>query len=139
MSTVIVTTSPGFATVGKVPSFIEEKGWKLHRCVDTSRPHGGLLDFAADAEFLVVGLIPATAELMDKLPKLKAILKHGVGVDNIDKFCPTNNCLTFSLDGFIPLYRDDDHLGKAGSAFQAEYILKPLLEDTPQKISSSDE
>ena len=84
MSTVIVTTSPGFATVGKVPSFIEEKGWKLHRCVDTGRPHGGVLDYAADMDFLVVGLIPATAELMDKAPKLKAILKHGVGVDNID-------------------------------------------------------
>lgn len=84
MSTVIVTTSPGFATVGKVPSFIEEKGWTLHRCTDTKRPHGGVPDFAEDMDFLVVGLIPATAELMDKAPKLKAILKHGVGVDNID-------------------------------------------------------
>ena len=101
MSTVIVTTSPGFATVGKVPSFIEEKGWKLHRCVDTGRPHGGVLDYAADMDFLVVGLIPATAELMDKAPKLKAILKHGVGVDNIDVAyaTPKNICVVNTPDG----------------------------------------
>lgn len=84
MSTVLVTTSPGFNTVGKVPDFIKDRGWEFHRCTDTSRPGGGVLEFAERMDFLVVGLIAATAEIMDKAPRLKAILKHGVGVDNID-------------------------------------------------------
>jgi D-3-phosphoglycerate dehydrogenase len=84
MKTVIVTTSPGFGTVGKAPGFIADKGWELIRCVDTGRPAGGVPDHIERMEFLVVGLAPATAELIAKAPKLKAILKHGVGVDNID-------------------------------------------------------
>lgn len=66
MSTVLVTTSPGFGTVGKVPGVIAEKGWEFHRCTDTSQPDGGVSEFADRMDFLVVGLVAATAEVMDK-------------------------------------------------------------------------
>jgi D-3-phosphoglycerate dehydrogenase / 2-oxoglutarate reductase len=82
--TVVVTTSPGFGKIGSVPDEIARRGWEFVRCTDTALPDGGVGAHLAGMEFLVVGLIPATAAIIDAAPKLKAILKHGVGVDNID-------------------------------------------------------
>lgn len=84
MKPVIVTTSPVFGTVGQVPAFIAERGWELVRCIDNSRPDGGLSDHSDRMDFLVVGLLPATGAQMRSAPKLKGVLKNGVGVDNID-------------------------------------------------------
>ena len=84
MKTVLVTTSPVFGAVGEVPKFIAEQGWELVRCIDNSRPDGGLCDHINRMDFLVVGLLSATREQIRSAPKLKAILKNGVGVDNID-------------------------------------------------------
>ncbi len=84
MKTVLVTTSPVFGSSGIVAQRIEQNGWELVRCADPSLPDGGLSGHAGRMDFLVVGLVPATAEMMDKAPRLRAILKHGVGVDNID-------------------------------------------------------
>jgi len=84
MSLYIVTTSPAFGKIGKVPVGIAERGWQLTRCIDTATPDGGVLQHIDEMEILVVGLIPATAEIISRAPKLKAVLKHGVGVDNID-------------------------------------------------------
>ncbi len=82
--TVVVTTSPGFGKIGSVPEEIARRGWEFVRCTDTALPDGGVGAHLAAMDFLVVGLVPATAAIIDAAPKLKAILKHGVGVDNID-------------------------------------------------------
>ncbi|SBW05886.1 D-isomer specific 2-hydroxyacid dehydrogenase, NAD binding subunit [uncultured delta proteobacterium] len=84
MSCVIATTSPVFGTVGKVPQFIADRGWELIRCIDKSRPDGGLAEHLGRVDFLVAGLLPVKAGQLDAAPNLKAVLKHGVGVDNID-------------------------------------------------------
>ncbi len=82
--TVVVTTSPGFGKIGSVPGEIARRGWEFVRCTDTALPDGGVGPHLAAMDFLVVGLIPATAAMIAAAPRLKAILKHGVGVDNID-------------------------------------------------------
>lgn len=82
--TVVLTTSPGFGKHGRVPDLIAEKGWELVRCADTSKPDGGVSEHIARADYLVVGLVPVTAETMAQGKGLKGVLKHGVGVDNID-------------------------------------------------------
>ena len=82
--TLLVTTSPGFGKIGSVAGEIALRGWELIRCTDTALPDGGVGAYLAELEFLVVGLIPATAAIIAAAPKLKAVLKHGVGVDNID-------------------------------------------------------
>ncbi|MCC8191297.1 MAG: phosphoglycerate dehydrogenase [Planctomycetes bacterium] len=84
MPITIVTTSPTFGTVGGVPDFIAEHGWRLIRCTDASQPDGGVGAHAAAMDFLVVGLAPAAAATIAAAPRLRAVLKHGVGVDNID-------------------------------------------------------
>ncbi len=84
LMTTVVTTSPGFATIGSAPQAITDRKWELIRCIDTGVPHGGAMEHAQNMDVLVVGLIGASEELIEKSPKLKAVLKHGVGVDNID-------------------------------------------------------
>ncbi|WP_445682744.1 phosphoglycerate dehydrogenase [Radicibacter daui] len=81
---VLVTTSPGFGKHGRVPQRLEELGWEVIRCVDTSLPDGGMSAHLARADFIVVGLVPVTAATLEAAPQLKGVLKHGVGVDNID-------------------------------------------------------
>nr|WP_321483175.1 phosphoglycerate dehydrogenase [uncultured Cohaesibacter sp.] len=80
----VLTTSPGFGKHGRVPDEIAAHGWDLVRCDDTSKPDGGVSEQIADADILVVGLIPVTADTLVGANNLKAVIKHGVGVDNID-------------------------------------------------------
>ena len=84
MRHVVVTTSPVFGTMGALPARIAANGWDFIRCADSSKPDGGLSAYQDRMEILIVGLVPATAETINKSPKLRAIFKHGVGVDNID-------------------------------------------------------
>lgn len=84
MSTVVVTTSPGFGRHGALPQVLQETGWEIIRCVDTGLPDGGLSQHIGRADYLVAGLIPVTAASVADAPKLKAVLKHGVGIDSVD-------------------------------------------------------
>lgn len=82
--TVVVTTSPGFAKTGRPAEEIAGRGWEFVRCADTSLPDGGVSAVLDRVEILVVGLFAATAAQIAAAPKLKAVIKNGVGVDNID-------------------------------------------------------
>ncbi len=78
--TVVLTTSPGFGRHGRVPARIEAEGWTFLRAADAAEMEAHL----PEADYLVVGLVPVTAEVLAKGARLKGVLKHGVGVDNID-------------------------------------------------------
>ncbi|MDZ5699579.1 phosphoglycerate dehydrogenase [Chelativorans sp. M5D2P16] len=82
--TTIVTTSPGFGKHGRVPERLAERGWQLIRCADPKLPPDELAGQVTRADFLVVGLVPVTSETVRNAPRLKGVLKHGVGLDNID-------------------------------------------------------
>jgi D-3-phosphoglycerate dehydrogenase len=84
MSIVIATTSPGFGRHGRVRELLEETGWTIIRCTDNEVPDGGLSKHIENADFLVPGLLPVNAATIAHAPKLRAVLKHGVGTDNID-------------------------------------------------------
>ncbi|MFS4436622.1 phosphoglycerate dehydrogenase [Paracoccaceae bacterium GXU_MW_L88] len=76
----IVTTSPGFGKHGRVPEEIERRGWDLVRCADAKE----VCEHIGRADALVVGLVSVNAETLQGAEQLKAVVKHGVGVDNID-------------------------------------------------------
>lgn len=80
MST-ILTTSPTFASIGDIAKEIEAEGFTLRR---HTKVDNGYQESLRDAEYLVAGLVPVTAETISSAPRLKGILKHGVGLDSID-------------------------------------------------------
>lgn len=82
--TVVLTTSPGFAKSGRPAAEIARRGWEFVRCADTALPDGGVSAHIDRVEILVSGLFPVTAAQLDAAPRLKAVIKNGVGVDNID-------------------------------------------------------
>lgn len=84
MSIVVATTSPGFGRHGRLPQILEETGWEIIRCTDTSLPDGGLSQHIERADFLVAGLVSVTADSIANAPELRAVLKHGVGTDSVD-------------------------------------------------------
>ena len=43
-----------------------------------------LLEYISDCDGVILGVDPLTAAIIEKSPKLKAVAKYGVGVDNID-------------------------------------------------------
>ncbi|MEU8874880.1 phosphoglycerate dehydrogenase [Streptomyces javensis] len=85
MPTTLITT-PTFARHSARPwRILEEAGaGPLRPREDTALPTAELLAHAAEADALIVGMDPITAEVMDAAPRLKVIAKHGVGVDTID-------------------------------------------------------
>ncbi|MCX5530175.1 phosphoglycerate dehydrogenase [Streptomyces sp. NBC_00006] len=85
MPTTLITT-PTFARHSARPwQILESAGaGPLRPREDAALPGAELLKFAAEADALIVGMDPITAEVMDAAPRLKVIAKHGVGVDTID-------------------------------------------------------
>ncbi|MFC3999064.1 phosphoglycerate dehydrogenase [Nocardiopsis sediminis] len=85
MTTTLITT-PTFGRFSDEPwRVLERAGTAAVRPYDDrALPGAELLERAGDADALIVGLDPISAEAMDAGPKLKVIAKHGVGVDNID-------------------------------------------------------
>lgn len=78
--TLILSTSPGFGIHGSVPERLAATGWMVERCFDPDI-------FAARvgaADYIVAGLLPVTAAHLADAPRLRGVLKHGVGTDNID-------------------------------------------------------
>ncbi|TPE51431.1 NAD(P)-dependent oxidoreductase [Amaricoccus solimangrovi] len=78
--TLVLTTSPAFGLHGRVPARLAELGWEVARSDDPA----GASPRLAEADFLVAGLAPVTADWLARAPRLRGVLKHGTGTDNID-------------------------------------------------------
>ncbi|MCB6179715.1 hydroxyacid dehydrogenase [Rhodobacter sp. Har01] len=79
MSVTLVTTSPAFGRAGDLPDRLAGLGWTLIRCTaDDLSAH------LMKTEFLVAGLPAVTTATLAAAPRLRGVLKHGVGLDTID-------------------------------------------------------
>jgi D-3-phosphoglycerate dehydrogenase len=79
MSLRIVSTSPGFGKAGDLPARLAATGWTILRCDAATFAEHLLV-----ADYLIAGLPAVTAATLDAAPRLRAVLKHGVGLDSID-------------------------------------------------------
>ncbi len=75
---------------------IHEKGIEvLNSCAEVVRPKSiekaDLLEAIKDCDAVLTRVVKIDKELMENAPKLKAVAKHGVGVDNIDQVAATAN------------------------------------------------
>ena len=78
---VLLTTSPSFARAGDIADRAKAAGHTILRVIEDGPEMQAAL---ARAEYLVAGLPRIDGPVMDAAPNLKAVLKHGVGVDSID-------------------------------------------------------
>jgi D-3-phosphoglycerate dehydrogenase len=82
----VKVTSKSFS---RTPDLTAELADVFDDCV--FRPDGpgqltaaALVDYLADADAVILGLDPMGREVLDRLPRLKAVAKYGVGLDNLD-------------------------------------------------------
>ena len=97
----IVVTPRGFAKCGlDNAKKIEEAGFLLEYN-DTRIAYTGkeFSEKTIDADGVIVGVETVDKEYIDSHPKLKAVVKFGVGVDNIDvEYCKQNMCVVLSQE-----------------------------------------
>ena len=82
----ILITPRGFSKYGlDIIECMKNEGFEVHYN-DTGVAYTSeeFLSFAKDADGIIVGVEKIDSDLIDKCPKLKAIVKFGVGTDNID-------------------------------------------------------
>jgi D-3-phosphoglycerate dehydrogenase len=78
--TLVLSTAPAFGRHGRVPARLQALGWEVALCLDAE----SLAARLPEADFLVAGLTPVTEATLAAAPRLKGVLKHGVGTDSID-------------------------------------------------------
>jgi len=85
MKKVLVTPRSFGKTDPMAFALLESAGYEIMR-----NPTGSILDKAqmsqllADCDGVILGVDPLTAEVIAQAPRLKAVAKYGVGMDNID-------------------------------------------------------
>lgn len=77
-----VITDYGFPTVDAERRIIENAGGEL--AAFQCRTPEAVIESARDADVLLVQWAPITRAVIEGLPKLKAIVRYGIGLDNVD-------------------------------------------------------
>jgi len=82
----IVITTPTFGKFTEQPKVrLREAGYTLTHFEQSKVTEADILSKVGnDTIAIITGIEPITAKIMDASPNLKAIAKHGIGVDNID-------------------------------------------------------
>ncbi|MDQ0674986.1 D-3-phosphoglycerate dehydrogenase [Pseudarthrobacter siccitolerans] len=78
----IVITDYEFETIDHEQSVAHANGIELERAYCTTEED--VLKYASEADGIIVQYAPITERVLKGLPRLKAISRYGVGVDNID-------------------------------------------------------
>lgn len=80
----VVCTSPSFAKYSDNPVlFLKKKGISLER-LPADITEEQFIEAAGGADAAIVAFNQITPYVLDRLPSLKIVCKHGVGIDNID-------------------------------------------------------
>jgi D-3-phosphoglycerate dehydrogenase len=78
----VVVTDHTFASVGVEQELIEEAGGCLE--VATCKTEDDVIAAARDADVLLVQWAPITERVLGSLQKCKAVVRYGIGYDNVD-------------------------------------------------------
>lgn len=81
----VLATNASFAKYSrKAHEILEEYGLVTVRPKQSSATEEELLNELEDVVAIITGLEPITGRIINSAPRLKVIVKHGIGVDNID-------------------------------------------------------
>lgn len=82
----INSLSPSFGLYATEPvQRLRDKGWEVNTLPpDLSLDRASVMNFLQDCDAMVLGTVRVDREMMAALPRLKAIVMHGAGLDHID-------------------------------------------------------
>ena len=99
----IVVTDYEFESISQEQSVAEANGVELERAC--CRTEDDVIKAAAEADGLIVQYAPITERVIKNLPRLKAVSRYGVGVDNVDVHAATERGIAVSN---VPDYGVED-------------------------------
>ncbi|HEY0982464.1 MULTISPECIES: C-terminal binding protein [unclassified Schlesneria] len=79
----IVITDYSFPNVDVEEQILRAQGHELVACKE-KRPASELASLVADADAVITQFAPVTAEVISNMQRAKAIVRYGIGVDNVD-------------------------------------------------------
>ena len=83
MPTVLITDHV-FPSVNLERKVLEEAGFALQEVKPPCKTEDEVIERCQDADALIVQWAPITRRVLDALPKVKGVVRYGIGVDNID-------------------------------------------------------
>jgi D-3-phosphoglycerate dehydrogenase len=83
MSKVIITDH-GFASADPERSVLEPAGICLEEIKPDCRTEDDIITHCQEADALIVQFAPVTRKVLEALPKVKCLVRYGVGVNNLD-------------------------------------------------------
>jgi D-3-phosphoglycerate dehydrogenase len=98
VNNIITNLTPMFGRLEKVAGELQRRSWKLDTLCDASvlsdpaarqKALDALAERAGEVEYLSVATLPIREDFFEKAAKLKVVIKHGAGVDNIDTAAAT--------------------------------------------------
>lgn len=99
----ILITDYEFESIEQEQAVADANGFELVRAY--CRTEDDVLQYAAEADALIVQYAPITERVINGLPRLKAVSRYGVGVDNIDVGAATQRGVAVSN---VPDYGVED-------------------------------
>ena len=79
---VVITDCFGYPDPGVIEA--NELGEDIELIIGAARSEEEVLHVAAGADGLLVNMAPVTAAVLGQLPRLRALVRYGVGMDNVD-------------------------------------------------------
>ncbi|MFN8007747.1 MAG: C-terminal binding protein [Terriglobia bacterium] len=80
----VVVTDHTFPSLDVQRGIVQSSGFQFSEAVPPCKTEADLIGRCGDAVALLVQWAPITRKVMEALPKVKCVVRYGVGVDNID-------------------------------------------------------
>ena len=83
MPTVVITDHL-FPSIQLQKEVVEQAGFILQEAKPVCKTEDDIIERCGEADALIVQWAPITRRVLDALPKVKGVVRYGIGVDNID-------------------------------------------------------
>ncbi len=84
MSKKVVITDSGFADISAEKRVLESAGFGVSRVEPGCKTEEDIINCCGDADVLLVQWAPITRRVLEALPRVKCIVRYGIGVNNFD-------------------------------------------------------
>jgi len=80
----VVVTDHSFSSIDLQRGIVQSAAFEFEEAVPACKTEPDVVSRCGDADVLLVQWAPITRKVMEALPKVRCIVRYGVGVDNID-------------------------------------------------------
>jgi D-3-phosphoglycerate dehydrogenase len=80
----VIVTDHGFPSIQRQREIVENAGFSIEEASPICRTEDEIIDRCQSADVLLVQWAPVTKKVLQSVPRVRCIIRYGVGVDNFD-------------------------------------------------------